>query len=116
MLHSIISPAFAQEAPANPLAPQPPSPISGFVPLILIFVIFYFLIIRPQQKKMKQHEASVAALKVGEEVITGGGVYGKITKVEDATLMVEVANGVVIKVSKPTVTPVAKPTQPEAKK
>ena len=59
------------------------SGFAQFIPLILIFVIFYFFLIRPQQKKVKQHKSMVASLKRGDEVITSGGVYGKIEKVYD---------------------------------
>ncbi len=79
----------------------PQNPIAGFLPLILIFVIFYFLLIRPQQKKQKQHQAMLNSLMVGDEVVTGGGIYGKIDKIIDNnTFLIEIANGVKIKVTK----------------
>jgi preprotein translocase subunit YajC len=82
-------------------APAGQNPIAGFLPLILIFVIFYFLMIRPQQKKQKAHQAMLNSLTVGDEVITGGGIYGKIDKIVDTnTLYLEIANGVKIKVAK----------------
>jgi len=77
------------------------SPFAPFIPLILIFAIFYFLLIRPQQKKQKQHNAMLNAITVGDEVMTGGGIYGKVTKVVDNnTFIVEIASGVSIKLAK----------------
>jgi preprotein translocase subunit YajC len=82
-------------------APAGQNPIASFLPLILIFVIFYFLLIRPQQKKQKQHQQMLNSLMVGDEVITGGGIYGKIDKIIDNnTFLIEIANGVKIKVTK----------------
>ena len=80
------------------------SPMSGFLmQLILVFAIFYFLLIRPQQKKMKEHEDMLNAIQPKDEIITGGGVYGKVVKAEDDVLTVEVAEGVKIKVSRSSV-------------
>ena len=92
----LISPAWAQ-------AGAQPDPITSFLPLIIIFVLFYFLLIRPQQKKQKEHKQMVEALEVGQEVITGGGVLGKVTGVSDLWITVEVANGVSLKVQRQTV-------------
>lgn len=69
----------------------------AFVPLILMFVIFYFLLIRPQQKKAKEHQAMIEALKKGDKIITSGGIYGTIIKVEDNDLQIEIADNVRIK-------------------
>ena len=71
-----------------------------FVPLILIFVIFWFLLIRPQQKRMKAHREMVAAVKRNDTAITSGGLIGKVTKVDDAEVELEVAAGVRVKVVK----------------
>ncbi len=71
--------------------------LTAFVPLILMFVIFYFLLIRPQQKKAKEHQEMVAALKKGDKVITSSGMYGVITKVEENDIQVEIAENVRIK-------------------
>lgn len=80
---------------------QGQNPIAAFLPLILIFVIFYFMLIRPQQKRQKQHQQMIDSLKAGDEIITSGGIYGKIDKVIDQnTFLVEIANGVKIKVVK----------------
>lgn len=84
-----------------------------FVPLILIFAIMYFLLIRPQQKKVKEHQAMVAALRRGDTVITQGGVIGKVVKVkEDNELEVEIADGVKIRVVQNTIATVTSKTEP----
>ncbi|MBL4721388.1 MAG: preprotein translocase subunit YajC [Alphaproteobacteria bacterium] len=78
--------------------------ITSFLPLILIFAVFYFLLIRPQQKKAKAHQEMISNLHRGDKVITGGGVHGTVTKVlNDADLMVEIAEGVRVRVAKGTV-------------
>lgn len=84
-----------------------------FVPLILIFLIMYFLLIRPQQKKVKEHQAMVAALRRGDTVITQGGVIGKVVKVkEDNELELEIADGVKIRVVQNTIAAVTSKTEP----
>jgi preprotein translocase subunit YajC len=77
-----------------------PGGIASFLPLILIFVIFYFLLIRPQQKKVKEHQAFVAALKKGDKVVTNGGIHGEITGLTDTVVTLEIADNVRIKVSR----------------
>ncbi len=72
--------------------------IKGFFPLILMFVIFYFLLIRPQQKKQKEHKNLLANLKRGDEVVTTGGLMGKITAITDRTITIEVADKVRVKI------------------
>jgi preprotein translocase subunit YajC len=79
------------------------SGLLGFLPLIVIFVLFYFLLIRPQQKKQKEHRSMVDALAAGDEIVTGGGVLGKVTNVGDQFVTVEIADGVAIKVQKHTI-------------
>jgi preprotein translocase subunit YajC len=69
-------------------------------PLLLIFVIFYFLLIRPQQQRVKQHQALIGAVKKNDIAITGGGILGKVTKVEDNEVELEIASGVRIRVVK----------------
>lgn len=87
--------------------------IVSLIPLVLIFVVFYFLLIRPQQKKMKAHRAMVDALKRGDKVVTGGGILGTVTKVvNDAELQVEVAEGVRVKVLRHTIQEVLAKTEP----
>lgn len=71
-------------------------------PLVLIFVIFYFLMIRPQQKRMKQHQATIAAVKKGDEVVTAGGIRGRVNKVTDDEVEVEIAPNVRVRVVKST--------------
>lgn len=85
-----------------------------FAPLLLIFVVFYFLLIRPQQQRMKAHREMVAALSKGDEVVTAGGVVGKVVKVDDAELQVEIATGVKVRVMRSTVSEVRSRTQPKA--
>ncbi|SCY13006.1 preprotein translocase subunit YajC [Desulfoluna spongiiphila] len=77
---------------------------AAFVPLILMFVIFYFLLIRPQQKKAKAHQAMISAIKKGDNVITSGGIHGTIVKVDDATVTLEIAEKVNIKVIRANIT------------
>lgn len=72
----------------------------GLLPLVLMFVIFYFLLIRPQQKKAKEHRAMVADLSKGDEVVTNGGVLGRITGVGENFVALEVANGVELRVQR----------------
>ncbi|MHA1157520.1 MAG: preprotein translocase subunit YajC [Alphaproteobacteria bacterium] len=74
--------------------------IIQFLPIILIFVIMYFLILRPQRMKAKKHQEMIANLRRGDTVVTNGGVIGKVTKVEDDELQVEIAEGVKIKVAR----------------
>ncbi len=84
-----------------------------FVPLILIFAIMYFLLIRPQQKKMKEHQAMVAALRRGDQVVTQGGVIGKVVKVKDDNeIEVEIAEGVRVRVVQSTIATVTSKTEP----
>jgi preprotein translocase subunit YajC len=83
-----------------------PNAFMQLLPLVLIFVVFYFLLIRPQAKRAKEHKAMVAALSVGDEVVIGGGVLGRITETGDQFLTVEVADGVRVKVQRHTVTSV----------
>lgn len=84
-----------------------------FVPLILIFGIMYFLLIRPQQKKLKEHQAMVAALRRGDQVVTQGGIVGKVVKVrDDGELDVEIADGVKVRVIQSTIATVVSKTEP----
>ena len=78
----------------------------GMAPWILIFVIFYFLMIRPQQKRVKEHQANIASVKKGDEVITGGGLRGRATRVTDDEVEVELAQGVRVRAVKSTLTQV----------
>lgn len=90
----LIAPAFASAAPAEPNA------FMSFLPMIVIFVIFWFLMIRPQQKKAKEHQAMLAALVKGDEVTTSGGLVGKIAKLNEQFVTLEVSEGVEIVVQR----------------
>lgn len=76
------------------------NPLAGFIPLILIFAVFYFLLIRPQQKKAKQQQEFLSSLQKGDEVVTGGGLFGKITGLTDACVTLEIADNVRVKVAR----------------
>ena len=85
----------------------------SFIPLILIFAIMYFLLIRPQQKKLKEHKSMVEAVRRGDQVVTAGGMIGKVVKVKDDNeIEVEVATGVKVRVVKSTLTQVLTKTEP----
>ncbi len=102
------TPAFAQAAGGGA-----GSAIASFLPLILIFAIMYFLLIRPQQKKVKQHQKMVEALRRGDQVVTAGGLVGKVTKVrEDGEIEVELAENVKVRVVKSTIATVRNKTEP----
>jgi preprotein translocase subunit YajC len=104
------TPAFAQAAGAAGGA----SSLISFVPIVLIFAIMYVLMIRPQQKKVKDHRAMVAALRRGDQVVTSGGIIGKVTKVDDqkSEVEVEVAPNVRVRVVKSTISQVVSKTEP----
>ncbi|HEX7116806.1 MAG TPA: preprotein translocase subunit YajC [Steroidobacter sp.] len=95
----LISTAAAQAAGQ----PGQPSALTTFLPLVLIFVVFYFLLIRPQTKRAKEHRAMIAALEVGAEVVTSGGILGKVTELGDQYITVEIADGVRVKLQRHTV-------------
>ena len=88
-------------------ANSPAAFIIGLLPWLLVFLIFWLLMIRPQQKKMKQHQAAVAAIKKGDDVITGGGIRGRVTRVlDEREAEVEIAQGVKVRVVKATISQV----------
>ncbi len=97
----LISPAFAQAPAAGGDAG-----LMSFLPIILMFVLLYFLMIRPQSKRAKEHQATIAAVKKGDDVITAGGIRGRVTKVSDDEAEVEIASGVRVKVVKSTLSQV----------
>lgn len=103
-----VTPAYAQAAAAGGAA----GGLLGFVPILLIFVIMYFLMIRPQQKKMKDHRAMVEALRRGDQVVTSGGMIGKVVKVADTEVEVELAPNVKVRVIKSTISQVMSKTEP----
>jgi preprotein translocase subunit YajC len=88
--------------------------IGQFLPLILIFAIMYFLLIRPQQKKMKEHQNMVAGLRRGDQVVTQGGVIGKVSNVADDEVKLEIADGVKVRVVRSTIAQVLSKTEPAA--
>ena len=107
-----ISSAWAQQAGGLGI-PGVPEGVAQFVPLVLIFAVFYFLLIRPQQKKMKTHRNMVAALRRGDRVVTAGGIIGLVTKVlSDNELQVEIAEGVRVRVTRASVTDLVAKTEP----
>jgi preprotein translocase subunit YajC len=104
-----VSPAYAQAAGAGGSA----AAFGSFVPLILIFGIMYLLLIRPQQKKLKDHQALVASVRRGDQVVTAGGIIGKVSKVVDEReIEVEIATGVKVKVMKHTLSNILNRTEP----
>lgn len=103
----LITPAYAQAAGA-----AAPNPLIQLAPLIFIFVIFYFLLIRPQQQARKKHTEMVANVRRGDVVVTAGGIVGKVTKVlEGDEIMVELADNVTVKVLKATLNDVRSKSQ-----
>lgn len=102
-----VTPAYAQAAGGSGGA------FASFLPLILIFAIMYFLLIRPQQKKLKEHQAMVEGLRRGDQIVTAGGIVGKVTKVrDDGEVEVEIANGINVRVIKQTISTVRSKTEP----
>ena len=91
---------------------------TGFIPLILMFVIFYFLLIRPQQKKTKEHRQMISNLKKGDRIVTSGGIHGRITGMDESTITVEIADKVRVKVVRGNVSNLSQPaaqSQPDKK-
>lgn len=99
----LISSAWAQSAGG---AAQQPNVFMQMLPLLIMVVVFYFLLIRPQSKRAKEHRALIASLQVGSEVVTSGGILGKITEVSDQFVTVEIADGVRVKVQRHTISQV----------
>jgi preprotein translocase subunit YajC len=96
----MIGLAFAMGTPPGGAAGGGQSALTSMIPLVIMFAIFYFLLIRPQQKKAKEHKALLEALKKGDQVITAGGMHGKVTAVDETVVTIEVANNVNIKFNK----------------
>jgi len=92
-------------APATPVGADQPSPLISMAPMVLVFVVFYFLMIRPHQKRLRQHENLLKAIKRGDKVLTGGGIIGTVIKVADGDEMidVEIASGVTVKVTRASI-------------
>ncbi len=103
MAAAALAMATMKSAHAEAAGSAADSGFASLIPLVLIMVIFYFLLIRPQQKKLKEHKAMVNATKKGDSVITGGGIIGKVTNVKDEILTVEIADGVKVKIKRDTI-------------
>ena len=97
-----ISDAFAQTAPAAAVGGAQ-STLFSLLPLVLMFVVLYFIMIRPQMKRQKEHKAMIEALAKGDEVVIAGGVLGRVSRLGDSIIHVEVANGVEVQVQRPSV-------------
>ena len=113
----MISTAFAM-GPTGGQAGQAGG-LAGFLPIIILFAIFYFLLIRPQQKKAKEHRDMIANLKKGNRIVTSGGIYGTITSMDDTTIGLEIAEKVKIKLSRGNVAALVadnKPVQDDKEK
>ena len=105
------TPAFAQDAAGAGAG----GALFQFLPLILIFAIMYFLLIRPQQKRQKEHKAMIEAVKRGDQILTNGGIIGKVTRVkDDGELEVEISDGVRVRVLRSMVAQVLSKTEPVA--
>jgi preprotein translocase subunit YajC len=96
----LISTAYAQTAPAAAGGGDLMSSLSGMLPLVLMFVVLYFVMIRPQMKRQKEHKSMIDALGKGDEVATAGGVLGKVTKLAEGVVTLEIANGVEVQVQR----------------
>ena len=104
-----ITTAYAQTAPAAPVSSGPFGSLLGgnltsFLPIILMFVVLYFLMIRPQMKRQKEQKAMMDGLGKGDEVVTAGGILGKVTKVADGYVTLEIASGTEVTLQKSAVT------------
>ncbi|MHC1698161.1 MAG: preprotein translocase subunit YajC [Geobacteraceae bacterium] len=93
---------------SSPAGTTGSSSFMSFIPLIFMFAIFYFLLIRPQQKKAKEHKALLETLKKGDQVVTAGGIHGKVTAIDDGVIVMEIATGVNIRINKGYIATVVK--------
>ncbi|MGV1045792.1 MULTISPECIES: preprotein translocase subunit YajC [unclassified Limnohabitans] len=98
-----ISSAFAQTAPAAAAGSDMQSTLMSMLPLLLMFAVLYFVMIRPQMKKQKEHRAMIDALAKGDEVVTAGGLLGKVSKIGDSNIGVEIASGVEVQMQRSAV-------------
>lgn len=100
LLDFVLSPAYAQAAPAAP------NPLLQFAPLVVLIVIFYFMLIRPQMKRNKEHRQMLGALAKGDEAVTSGGIAGRVVHIGENYVSLEVSDGVSIKIQKGAITSV----------
>lgn len=100
LLDFVLSPAYAQAAPAAP------NPLFQFAPLVILIVIFYFMLIRPQMKRNKEHRNMLGALAKGDEAVTSGGIAGKVVNIGENYVSLEVSDGVSIKIQKSAISSV----------
>ena len=98
-----ISEAFAQTAPAAAAGASTESTLFSLLPLVLMFVVLYFIMIRPQMKRQKEHKAMIEAVAKGDEVVIGGGLLGKISKLGETYVSVEVAANVEVQVQRTSI-------------
>lgn len=106
----VLALLFAQEVPKSPATAARGNPLGGFLPLIMIFFIFYFLLIRPQQKRYKEHKKMLAGLKKGDNIITTGGIYGIITNVKPDSVEVKIDENTKIQLLKSAIGQIINPT------
>ncbi|HSU87056.1 MAG TPA: preprotein translocase subunit YajC [Chthoniobacterales bacterium] len=101
---------LTQAQPAAPAGPGP-NPLASFIPIILIFIIMYFVLFRPQMRRQKEQRLLVSALKTGDRVVTAAGIHGMITNVKDTTVTVKVADNVKIEMEKSAISNVVKASE-----
>ena len=99
----LISDAYAQAAPAAAASESPMGMLGSMLPLVLMFVVLYFVMIRPQMKRQKEHKAMIEALAKGDEIVTSGGLLGKVSKLGETFVHLEVSNGVELQVQRSAV-------------
>lgn len=107
--------AYAMGAPAGGAGGEP-NAFASFIPIILMFAVFYFLLIRPQQKRAKEHKNMLAALKRGDEVVTAGGLFGRITETAEDYLMLDLGGGTMVKITRSAVSAVSGASRPVVEK
>jgi preprotein translocase subunit YajC len=113
-MHPMISTIFfLAQQPGSPAAPPQADLLQTFLPFLFMGVLFYFLLIRPQQRKQKQHQQLLANLKTGDKVVTSGGIHGLIANVKETTFLLKVADNVKIEIDKGSVSGVEKQSEPK---
>lgn len=102
-MHTVTTYLLVTLAQAAPSGPAQPNPLGTIVPLIFIGIIFYFLLIRPQQKQRKEHQILIESLKTGDNIVTNAGIHGRITNVKEKTVTVKVDDNVKIEFDKASI-------------